>query len=82
MKCWSYKRRKIDETPKRASDDFSTFDSLWDTKKEEKPKKTKRKTTKKEKVETEEKTSKKSKDEELWDDWMKIPDWLKSEDEK
>ena len=80
------------------TDDFASFESLWTTeevpekkkttsrKKKTTTKKTEKKQTKKSwtKEENTENNSseEKSSDDELWDDWMKIPDWLKSDSDK
>ncbi len=64
-KTWN-KKQETTENKKQEEKPFSDFDF-------QKPEKTKKRTTDK-------KTETKNNSDELWDDWMKVPDWLKTED--
>ena len=75
----------LEQEEKKETDDFTTFESLWDKKETKKTAWKTKKTTKKDSKKEEKKSddsSGKLNDDELWDDGMKIPDWLKTDSDK
>ena len=76
----------LEQEEKKETDDFTTFESLWDKKETKKTawktKKTTKKDSKKEEKKSDDSSGKLNDDDELWDDGMKIPDWLKTDSDK
>ena len=74
---------KTENLEEKKSEDLS-FDTVSQEKEEikSKPKKSRKPKKQTQSEASKEEQKPKAKDEELWDDWMKIPDWLKSDSDK